>query len=146
LSPTGEVDRKKLGQVVFNDPKARERLNRIMWSRIWEMIKLQIEDMRKRGVGVVVVEAFGLIEAGWDKLVDTVWVTVASEKAVVERLKKQRGLAEVDILARIHSQVTSEERSKHADVVIQNEGEPDKVRATVKESWDRLHLGTGKGD
>ena len=139
ITPDGEIDRKKLGQVVFANPEARERLNRIMWSGIWEMIVHRIDDLRKLNTGVVVVEAFGLIEAGWDKLVDKVWVIVVPEKIVVERLKEQRGLTEVDILARIRSQLPNEERTRHADVVIRNEGKLEEVKAKVQALWKHLH-------
>ena len=135
LSPTGEVDRKKLGQIVFADPAKRDRLDRIMWSRIWEMITERIEDARKRNAPAVVVEAFGLIEAGWDKLVDEVWVVVVPEAMVVERLKKQRGLSEPDIIARIRSQVSNTERAKHATVVIQNDRAPEQVKGEVGRLW-----------
>ncbi len=138
VSPSGEIDRKRLGQIVFEDKQARERLNRIMWSRIWEMIAARIDDFRERNTDVVVVEAFGLVEAGWDKLVDQVWVTIASEKAVLERLKKQRQMPETEILSRIKSQISPEERARNANVVIQNEGDPTEVRARVKEYWVRL--------
>ena len=144
VTPAGEIDRKKLGQIVFDDTKARERLNRIMWSRIWEMIDLRIDALRKQNTSVVVVEAFGLIEAGWTSLVDQVWVTVVSERVVVERLKKQRSLAEEETLARIRAQLSVQERLKYADVVINNDGKPEEVKARVKELWDKLQSGTGK--
>jgi dephospho-CoA kinase len=100
------------------------------------MIAARIDDLRSSGVGVVVVEAFGLIEAGWDRLVDRVWVTVASEKAVLDRLEKQRDLPEADVLARIRSQMSNEERAKYADVVIRNEGTPEELKAIVGQMWD----------
>jgi dephospho-CoA kinase len=142
VAPTGEIDRKKLGQIVFDSAQARERLNRIMWSRIWEMISQEIDGLRRRETPVVVVEAFGLIEAGWAPLVDRVWVTVASEKAVLERLKLQRQLDESDTLARIRSQLSNEERTRHADVVIENEGLPEAVRDRVKLHWESLRGGS----
>ena len=138
VTPGGEIDRKKLGQIVFADPEARERLNRMMWSRIWEMIVLRINELRKCNTGVIVVEAFGLIEAGWHKLVDRVWVTAVSEKAVVERLQKYRGMTETEILARIRSQLSNEERIRYADVVLWNEGTPEEVKARVQELWVSL--------
>ena len=144
MTPTGEIDRKKLGQIVFDDTSARGRLNRIMWSRIWEMIDLRIDTLRKRNTGVVVVEAFGLIEAGWTSLMDQVWVAVVSESVVVERLKKQRNLAEEETLARIRSQLSVQERLRYADVVIDNDGKPEEVKARVRELWDKLQSGTGK--
>ncbi len=138
VSASGEIDRRKLGQIVFGDSLAREKLNRIMWSRIWEMIEARIDEFGRKNTEVVVVEAFGLVEAGWNRLVDQVWVTVASEKAVLERLKKQRQMSEAEILSRMKSQLSPEERAKNADVVIQNEGDPGEVRAKVKEHWARL--------
>ncbi len=103
-----------------------------------DMIKAQIEEYRRQGVDVVVVEAAILIEADWTSLVDEVWVTVAPEAMVLERLKKQRGLDEAQTLARIRSQLSTEERGKHADVVINNDGELNEMKAKVKELWARL--------
>jgi dephospho-CoA kinase len=136
LGADGEIDRKALGQVVFGNAEARQRLNNIMWSRIWELITARVDEFRGRGIPVVVVEAFGLIEAGWDRLVDRVWVVVVSEKSVIERLKKQRQMSEAEILSRMKSQLPTEERIRHADAVIQNEGDPQVVKARVKEMFD----------
>ncbi|MBI3040948.1 MAG: dephospho-CoA kinase [Chloroflexi bacterium] len=114
IAPGGEIDRKKLGEIVFSQPQSLARLNQIMHPRMYEMMKARIEEYRRQGVDVVVVEAAILIEANWMPLVDEVWVTVSSETAVLERLKRQRGLAEEQTLARIHSQLATEERLKHA--------------------------------
>lgn len=139
LTAGGEVDRKKLGEIVFNQPKALSQLNQIMHPRMHDMMKAQIEEYRRQGADVVVLEAAVLIEANWTSLVDEVWVTVASEAIVLERLKKQRGLDEEQTLARIRSQLSLEERVKHADVIINNDGELAEMKATVKELWARLH-------
>ena len=138
LTSTGEIDRKKLGEIVFNQPESLSRLNQIMHPRMHDMMKAQIEEYRQQGVDVVVLEAAVLIEADWTSLVDEVWVTVAPEAMVLGRLKKQRGLDEAQTLARIRSQLSSEERGKHADVVINNDGELDEMKAKVKELWARL--------
>ncbi len=87
---------------------------------------------------MVVLEAALLIEANWTSLVDEVWITVAPEAVVLKRLKERRGLDEEETLARIRSQLSTEERIKHADVVINNDGELDKVKARVKELWAKL--------
>ena len=141
LTPGGEIDRKKLGSIVFSQPEALLRLNRIMHPRMRDMIEAQIEKYRQQGVDVVVLEAAILIEAesDWISLVDEIWVTVASEAAVVKRLKQQRELDEKQTLARIRSQLSTEERIKHADVVIHNDGKFDEVKAKVKELWGRPH-------
>ncbi len=139
LTPTGEVDRKKLGEIVFGRPETLSRLNQIMHPRMYDMMKAQIEEYRRQRVDVVVLEAAILLEANWTSLVDEVWVTVAPEAMVLERLKKQRGLEEEQTLARIRTQLSSEERVKHANVVINNDGDLDEVKAKVEELWERLH-------
>jgi dephospho-CoA kinase len=139
VTPNGEIDRKKLGAIVFDNPQALTQLNRIMHPKMRDMMKAQIDEYRRQGVAVVVLEAAILIEANWTPLVDEVWVTTAHESAVLERLKKQRGLAEEQTLSRIRSQLSNEERLKHADVVITNEGNIGEVRARVKELWVKIH-------
>ena len=139
LTPSGEINRKKLGEIVFSNPESLLKLNKIMHPRMRDMIKAQIEEYRQQGIDVVVLEAAVLLEANWTPLVDEVWVTIAPEPAVLKRLKEQRGIEEEQTLARIHSQLSTEERIKHADVVINNDGNLDEVKAKVKELWERLH-------
>jgi len=138
IAPGGEIDRKKLGEIVFNNPESLARLNKIMHPRMYEMMGKMIEEYRRQGVDVVVMEAAVLLEANWTPLVDEVWVTVTSEEAVLERLNRQRGLAREQTLSRIRSQLSSDERARHADVVINNDGDLDEMRARVKELWDGL--------
>jgi len=138
LTPNGDVDREKLGETVFANPESLLRLNQITHPRIYEMVKAQLEEYRRQGVSVVVLEAPLLVEAGWSSLVDEVWVTVAPEPTVLRRLKQRVGLSEQQSLARIHAQLLSEERLKHADVVINNNGSLDELRVKVKRLWQAL--------
>ncbi len=138
LTPDGDIDRKKLGEIVFSNPESLARLNQIMHPRMFDMMKARLEEYHRQGVGVVVLEAAVLLEANWTPLVDQVWVTVASEPAVVERAKKRTGLPEEQIRARIHAQLSSEERARHADVIISNNGSLDELKAKVKELWKGL--------
>ena len=138
LASDGTIDRKKLGGIVFSDPESLKRLNQIVHPRMFEMMKERIEGYRRQGVKVVVMEAAILLEAKWTPLVDEVWVTVASESAVVERAKERTGLPEEQILARIRSQLSVEERTKHADVVIRNDGLQEELKTKVKELWEGL--------
>ncbi len=135
LTPNGNIDRKKLGEIVFGNAEALARLNQIMHPRMYALVKAQIEEYRRQGVDVVVLEAPLLIEAGWASLVDEVWVTVASESTVLNRLKQEMGLSEQQSLARIRSQLPSEERVKHADMVINTECDLDELRTKVDKLW-----------
>jgi dephospho-CoA kinase len=142
LKSNGEIDRNKLGQIVFGNPKLLSRLNQIMHPRIYDMVKFQTEEYQRQGVDVLVLEAPLLLEAGWTSLVDEVWVTVAPESTVLRRLKEKEGLSQQQSLARIRSQLPSEERVKHADVVIDTDCRLDELKAKVKELWRKLALDT----
>ena len=139
VAENGEINRKKLGEIVFGNPASRKRLNQIMHPRMYKMMEKKIEAYRQQGVEVVVLEAAVLIEANWTPLVDELWVTVASEPVVLERLKKQRGLAEEQILSRIRSQLSFEERKKHANEIISNDGDLEEMREKIKVLWAKLH-------
>ena len=142
VTPSGEINRNKLAGIVFGNPELLARLNQIMHPRIYDTVKTQIGEYRRQGVSLVVLEAPLLLEAGWTPLVDEVWVTVASESTVLRRLKEQVGLSESEALARIHSQLSSEERVKRADVVINNDGNLDELKARVKELWGKMAFDT----
>ena len=138
LTPGGDVNRKKLGEVVFGNPESLVRLNQIVHPQIGKVVKAQLEEYRRQGVRVVVLEIPLLVETGGTSLVDEVWVTIASESAVLRRLKERSELSRQQSLARIRSQISNEERVKHADVVIKNDGSLDELKAKVKKLWQRL--------
>ncbi len=138
LIPDGEIDRKKLGDIVFNNPEALERLTEIMHPPMYEIVKNRIEEHRRRGTIVVILEVIALIEANWTPLTDEIWVTIASEDTVIKRIKEQRGMSEEQILSRIRSQLTTEEWIKHADIVIENNGDFNELKTKLDEQWARL--------
>jgi len=137
LGDDGEIDRRKLGTIVFSDPGQLDKLNQIMHPRMARMVADQIEDLRTQGVDVVVVEAALLFEAGWDSLVEEVWVTDSPEQMVIERLKKRNGLSEEEARKRISSQMDRSERLERSDYVIDNSGDMAGLESAIKELWDR---------
>lgn len=150
LSPDGEIDRQKLGKMVFGNDEALARLNNIMRPWVYRTVKSRLGEYRRQGVGVVVLDMPLLVEvplsmrAGQPTLsdeVDQVWVTVAPEAVVIGRLKN-KGLSEAEAMARIRSQLPSEERVKHADVVIDTDCGLDELEAKVRGLWQERALDT----
>ena len=137
LQDDGEIDRRKLGAVVFSDPGQLEKLNQIMHPRMARMVADKIEELRDQGVEVVVVEAALLFEAGWDSLVEEVWVTDSTEQVVIERLKQRNGMSEEEARKRISSQMVRTERLERSDYVIENSGDMATLGNTIKELWNR---------
>ena len=137
LQEDGEIDRRKLGAIVFPDAAQLTKLNQIMHPRMARMVADKIEVLRSQGVDVVVVEAALLFEAGWDSLVEEVWVTDSPEQMVIERLKRRNGLSEEEARKRISSQMDRAERLEKSDFVIDNSGDMAGLESAIKELWDR---------
>ena len=142
VTPDGNIDRKKLGNIVFGNAESLSRLNQIMHPRMYHMVKAQLKEYREQGTRVIVLEAPLLLEAGWTPLVDEVWVTTASESTVLKRLEERTGLSPVESLTRIRSQLSSAERVRRADVVINTDCDLNELKSRVTELWRKLKLDT----
>jgi len=138
LGQNEEIDRSKLAQLVFNDPKGLKRLNSIMHPLMHEMVRKKIEGLRREGAEVVVLEATLLIEAKWTDLVDQVWVTISPEESVINRLISQKRFTEEQARARIKSQTPISRRARRADVVIRNDSDVATLRKKVEGLWQKL--------
>ena len=132
LDDNGEVDRRKLGPKVFGKPEEMQKLNDIAWPKIKQSIQEEIENQRRTGTGVVVVDAAILIEAGWTDLSDQVWVATAPEEQVIKRVQARNNITEEQVKARIDSQMGTDERVSYADL--------DALKDNVVALWEQ-HLG-----
>jgi dephospho-CoA kinase len=135
LLPEGDVDRAKLGAIVFHDARARARLNAIVHPKAYQIAKGRLQALRRQGAPVVVLEAPLLVEAGWTDLVDEVWVTQASEEAVLQRLGARNHLPPEEVQARVRAQAPPEERARGAHAVIDNSGDLAQLRLVVARLW-----------
>jgi dephospho-CoA kinase len=139
LNADRTINRQALGKIVFADPEALRALNRIVHPKMFDRMAELIAELRARGgMKAIVVEAAVLIEANWMPLVDQVWVVMASEAVVVDRLAIQRNLTPEQVRTRIAAQLSNDERLKHAHVVIRNDGSIEHVRSAVQQAWDQL--------
>jgi len=133
------INRQALGKIVFADPEALRTLNRIVHPKMYERMAELIAELRAHGgMQAIMVEAAVLVEANWMSLVDQVWVVVASEAVVVDRLAKQRSLSPDQVRTRIAAQLSNDERLTHAHVVIRNDGSLAEVRTAIQQAWDQL--------
>ena len=135
LRTNREIDRQKLGAIVFGDPDQLAKLNRIMHPRMARIVSDQLESLRVQGIKVVVVEAALLFEAGWDSLVDEVWATDSPVEAVIERLQARNGMSAEEVLKRIDSQMDNSERLSRAHVIVDNGGNVADLESTVDRLW-----------
>ena len=101
LLPDNQVDRKKLGDIVFNDPTAMAQLNAVMRPEMKTVLVERLQEISDQGEEVAVLDSATLIDAGWTSLVDEVWLVVASKKTIIRRLRKRDGLSDDAISARL---------------------------------------------
>jgi dephospho-CoA kinase len=140
LAKDNTIDRKKLGGIVFSNPEELKRFNAIVHPPMFEIAKQKIEEYRRKGIGVIVVDAPILFEANWTPLVDEVWVVVADEGSVIKRAIARTGLPEAQIRSRIRAQMSDAERIKRAKVIIHNNGTVEDLRKKVKDLWGQLKV------
>ena len=136
LQPDGNIDRGKLGAIVFSDPSRLDQLNRIMHPRMAKMVSDRIENLRESEPPAVVLEAAVLFEAGWESLVDEVWTTETPVQSAVDRLMARNGLADDDARKRISSQMSAQERAARSQVVVDNSGDLPRLNTLVESLWN----------
>ena len=135
----GEIDRRVLGGKVFGDPEQLERLTNIVWPVIRELASAEIAELRGREPEtIIVLEAAVLIEAEWQDLADEIWVVAVAPEAARKRLMGRNNFTEEQAQARIDAQISNEERLKHADVAIDNDGALKDFIEAIDAEWERL--------
>jgi dephospho-CoA kinase len=138
LRPDGEIDRARLGAIVFSDDDALARLERIVHPPVIERTQALIE---RSSAPVVVVEAIKLIESGMvARLCDALWVVTAPRPVQIDRLVENRDLSRAEAAARVDVQPPQQAKVAQADVVIDNGGTLEETRRQVTEAWHALPL------
>jgi dephospho-CoA kinase len=135
VAPDGTIDRGKLGEIVFRDPKALQRLEEAVHPATIAEVTLRILQATEP---VVVVEAIKLIEAGMHRAYDALWVVTAPRSLQIERLVNERGLAEEAATLRVDAQPPQEEKVTVADLVIVNDGSLDALHEKVQAAWAEI--------
>ncbi len=139
LNTDGTLDRKKLGEIVFTDPRARASLNQITHPRIKEAIFQEIKKHRSKESPhrkeVLVIDVPLLFETGFNHDVDEVWVVKINEDKQVKRLAERDALMPDEIRKRLEAQMPQEEKLKYARRVIDNSGELRETEKQVDRHW-----------
>ena len=130
-----EIERKKLGGIVFSDPSEMEKLNKLMHPIIHNLVEEKIKLLSHQGVKVVVLEAAILIEANWQDLTDEIWLAKSNQEVEIERVQLRNNFTREEIIKRIQSQMSNDEREKHSDIVIDNNGTIEQLEEKVKTLW-----------
>ncbi|MDP2776464.1 MAG: dephospho-CoA kinase, partial [Anaerolineales bacterium] len=135
INKDGEIDREKLGNLVFSDPDAMKQLEAIVHPLVRQAAEILIKNASQP---VVVIEAIKLLEGELRKLCDSIWVTNAPQEVQVERLMRKRGMNREQALERIHMQPAQGTKVAVANLVITNTGSYDDLWKQVSEAWKEI--------
>ncbi|MGJ5750793.1 dephospho-CoA kinase [Streptomyces puniciscabiei] len=146
LAADGNLDRPRLGSIVFADPEKLAVLNSIVHPLVGARSR-ELEEAAAADA-VVVHDVPLLTENGLAPLYDVVVVVDATPETQLERLVRLRGMTEEDARARMAAQATREQRRQIADIVIDNDVPLDALHKRVTEVWEdlvrRAHEGTAR--
>lgn len=136
LTPDGELDRPRMGQIVFNDEEQRHLLESIVHPLVFERYA-ELEAAAPAD-GVVVHDIPLLAESGRADTFDAVVVVETPAEVQVERMLRDRGWTRADAESRIAAQATPEQRRAIATHLIVNTGSRDELRARVEAVYAEL--------
>ena len=139
LAEDGTINRRALGAKVFGKPDELKRLTDIAWPEIRRMGEAQIATAKaENATRPVIVEAAVLFEAGWESLGDEVWVVIADPAKAVARAVERDGFDESEVKKRLDAQLSNEERSGRANVVIENNTSLEALTRQLDEHYQRI--------
>ncbi|KAJ3293465.1 hypothetical protein HK104_004436 [Borealophlyctis nickersoniae] len=138
LTPTGEIDRPKLGELVFADSAKRKQLNAATHPFIRAEMFMAVLRAFLRGEKACVLDAPLLFEAGLHKWVHSVIVVYCPDEVQKERLIRRDGLTDQQAQSRIDSQMPMERKRSLAHIVIDNSGTLEATRAAVDGALKKL--------
>lgn len=136
LAVDGEIDRRVLGSIVFQDKEKMVQLQSIVWPEIRRILSERIETYRTEGKTCVVLEAAVMIEAGWTDLVSSVWVIFVDPKIAVTRLMKRNNMSEHDAKLRLASQLSNDDRFPFAAFTIENSADEAQLEIAVTDAFE----------
>ncbi|KAF1292134.1 dephospho-CoA kinase [Candidatus Enterococcus leclercqii] len=137
LTKTGQLNRKRLGDIVFNDPQKRKQLDDLLDGYLREEILRQIRTSAAQAP-LVVADIPLLFERGYEQYMDQVAVVYIPQTLQLARLMSRDQLSKKEAQQRIDSQLSIEEKAARGDWVIDNQGEPSQTRQQIQD-WLQAH-------
>ena len=131
----GEIDRRKLGELIFNDPFARRRLNAIVHPLVRDWMAARTVEAVDAGAEIVIQDVPLLFENDLQGLFSSTVLVYASPETQVARLMQERGISRERADSMLASQMPIDEKRVLADYVIENGGTREETRRQVDEVW-----------
>jgi dephospho-CoA kinase len=144
IGPDGELDRKRVGALVFGDPAARARLEAIVHPEVRALFERERRHLTALGHPVAFYDVPLLYEARREGDVDLAVVVWAPRPVQLARLMTRDGLSQAEAEARLAAQLPVDEKAARADAVVVNDGDPGELPRKAKRLLDDLAAGLGR--
>ena len=131
LNSEGDLDRSRLGKLVFSDPNYREKLEKIIHPIVRHLALAEKARLESQGVERAFYDVPLLFEKNLESLFDQVLLVYAPEKLQIERMRARDGFSEPEARKRLAAQVPIEEKRSRATQVIDNSGSLEELEAQV---------------
>ena len=138
LAENGEIDRSRLGKIVFNNLEKKKILEEITHPQVIREMREKIEEYRAENK-VIVLDVPLLFEAGLDSMVDETWVVYVDRETQLQRLMARDGLSYEEANKRIQAQMSLEKKRDLADFVINNKGNIEDLKRQVLLKWREIN-------
>ena len=137
--PDKTIDRRKLGEIVFNDAEKRAWLNQCLHPKVFAVYTARVKHLCARALhAIIVLDAALLIETGYHKKMDRIVVVYADQEQQMERLTSRERFSREQALVRIRSQMPLSEKRKQADYVIENTGTREETEQQARDIFQKL--------
>ncbi len=137
----GDIDRRKLGEIIFADPTAKAKLEAIVHPEVKQLFEEAKNSLPLDAI--LIYEIPLLTEANERKRFDYAITVEADVETRTKRLK-ERGLASHEIVGRMAAQASREERVSYCDLVVENQGDQDALLRKVEDIWQNVLLPLSK--
>jgi len=142
LGDGGEIDRGKLGALVFGDRSKLDQLNQLLHPEVLRTIGAELEALRQVGRARVIVDASLMIESGYHRNFRRLVLVTCSLAQQVERLMARNGLTQEQARQRIALQMPLEQKRRFATDVIDNSGAEERTRIQVDALFEDMERTT----
>lgn len=135
VTANGQIDRARLGRIVFADKTQRDRLNRLVHPVVEAHINRQLADLRAAGNVAAIVDVPLLFEVGWEDRFDLIVLVYLPKGIQRERLLRRNALTKEEADRRMSAQWPLRRKLKKADFVIDNSGTPEETMQQARSVW-----------
>lgn len=141
ILPNLELDRKRMGKLVFSDPEKRKQLEKLVHPEVQRLAEERFQAALDRGIKSIIYDCPLYFESGLDNLGFAASILIAAPKDLcLERVMKRDDLTRAEAEARLSAQFSVEEKSKRASVVVWNDSSIEELKTRLRLALNQISI------